>query len=280
MKAPPGALGAIVARTRQRIDAVRRRPPQQALGAEAARRSRSLAAALARPARVNVIAELKRRSPSRGAIRLDMDPAAVARAYARNGAAGLSVLTEGEFFGGSLEDLRAARSACALPVLRKDFVVDACQVWEAAAAGADAVLLIVACLDPRELAALLRECEAAGVEALVELHDRAELAEALDAGARLLGVNSRDLRSMQVSLDTAFALAPAIPDDVVAVAESGIRGGADVRRLREAGYDAFLVGEHLMQAPEPGEALRVLIEEATDTAATLQALHVRGEGRR
>ena len=149
-----------------------------------------------------------------------------------------------------------------LPVLRKDFVVDPYQVWEARAAGADAVLLIVAALDDRELRALLAETHAARLEALVEVHDRSELDRALGAEARLVGVNNRNLKTLEVSLETALDLAPRIPDEVVAVAESGIRQGGDVRRLRDAGYDAFLVGEHLMAAPDPGTALRDLIEGA------------------
>ena len=154
------------------------------------------------------------------------------------------------------------RAATALPVLRKDFVLDPWQVWEARAAGADAVLLIVAALTDAEIGGLLAVTREAGVDALVEVHDRAELDRALAAGSRIVGVNNRDLRTLAVSLDTALALAPAIPDDVVAVAESGLRSGRDLRRLRDAGYDAFLVGEHLMAAPDPGDALRQLLAAA------------------
>ena len=174
----------------------------------------------------------------------------------------LSVLTDEDFFGGHLSHLEAARAASGLPLLRKDFVVDAYQVWEARAAGADAVLLIVAALDDADLRALLAEARSAGLDALVEVHDRPELDRALDAGARVVGVNNRDLKTLSVTLETAISLSPHIPDDVVAVAESGIRTGPDIRRLRDAGYDAFLVGEHLMSAPEPGGALRALIEAA------------------
>jgi indole-3-glycerol phosphate synthase len=161
-----------------------------------------------------------------------------------------------------MEHLVEARAACSLPVLRKDFVVDPWQVWEARAAGADAVLLIVAALDDGALRDLLAVAGEAGLGALVEVHDRRELDRALAAGSRIVGVNNRDLRTLGVSLETSLALAPAIPDDVVAVAESGIGTGADVRRLREAGFDAFLVGEHLMTAPDPGTALERLLEEA------------------
>ena len=257
-------LDAILARTRERLAADRMRP---ALGPShpAVREAppvRPFAAALARPGRVNVIAEHKRRSPSRGAIREDLAPADVARRYETRGAAALSVLTDGPFFGGRMEHLVEARAACSLPVLRKDFVLDPWQVWEARAAGADAVLLIVAALGDAELRDLLAVAGEAGMGALVEVHDRGELGRALAAGSRIVGVNNRDLRTLAVSLDTSLALAPAIPDDVLAVAESGIRTGADVRRLREAGFDAFLVGEHLMAAPDPGEALFRLLEEA------------------
>jgi indole-3-glycerol phosphate synthase len=218
---------------------------------------------LARPGRINVVAEHKRRSPSRGAIREDLVPADVGRRYEAAGAAAISVLTDEAFFGGRMAHLEEVRAATALPVLRKDFVLDPWQVWEARAAGADAVLLIVAALTDADLGGLLAATREAGIDALVEVHDRGELDRALAAGSRIVGVNSRDLRTLAVSLDTAVGLAPAIPDDVVAVAESGIRTGADVRRLRDAGFDAFLVGEHLMAAPDPGEALRRLLEEAS-----------------
>jgi indole-3-glycerol phosphate synthase len=195
-------------------------------------------------------------------IREGLAPADVSRAYQAGGAVALSVLTEDAHFGGRLEDLSRARAATALPVLRKDFVIDPYQVWEAAAAGADAVLLIVAILADAELRALLASAAEASLDALVEVHDAAELARARDAGARVIGVNNRDLRSMRVRLETALELAPRLPAGVTAVAESGIRAAQDVRRLREAGYRAFLVGEHLMQAPEPGAALAALIREA------------------
>jgi indole-3-glycerol phosphate synthase len=259
-----GVLDAILAKTRERVAAEKVRRPLDASHRAVLEAPvvRPFAAALGRDGRLNVVAEHKRRSPSRGAIREDLAPADVARRYEAAGAAALSVLTDEAFFGGRLGHLEEARAATGLPALRKDFVLDPWQVWEARASGADAVLLIVAALDDEALAGLLGAARQAGIDALVEVHDRDELDRALAAGAGLVGVNSRDLRTLAVSLETALALAPAIPDDVVAVAESGIGTGQDVRRLRQAGFDAFLVGEHLMSAPDPGEALRRLLEEA------------------
>jgi indole-3-glycerol phosphate synthase len=264
---PGSVLDLILARTRERVAAERERRPLGASHA-AVRQAppvRPFAAALARPGRVNVVAEHKRRSPSRGAIREDLAPADVARRYEAAGAAAISVLTDEPFFGGRMAHLEEVRGATALPVLRKDFVLDPWQVWEARAAGADAVLLIVAALDDAALAGLLAAAREAGVDAFVEVHDRAELDRALTAGARIVGVNNRDLKTLAVSIETALALAPAIPDDVVAVAESGIRTGLALRRLRDAGFDAFLIGEHLMTAPDPGEALRRLVADAGGT---------------
>jgi indole-3-glycerol phosphate synthase len=260
-----GVLDTILARTRESIAREKARRPLDAghpdvSGAPAVR---PFAAALARPGAIRVIAEHKRRSPSRGAIREDLQPSDVARRYEAAGAAALSVLTDEPFFGGRLAHLTEARSATGLPALRKDFVVDPWQIAEARAAGADAVLLIVAALSDGELRKLLGEAAAIGFDALVEVHDGDELERALAADARLVGVNNRDLRTLAVSLETSLALAPRIPDAVVAVAESGIRSGADLRRLREAGFDACLVGEHLMAAPDPGAALRQLLEEAS-----------------
>jgi len=223
---------------------------------------RPFAAALGRPGAANVIAEHKRRSPSRGAIREDLDPVDVVRGYEKAGAAALSVLTDEPFFGGRVEHLVAARGATSLPILRKDFVVDPWQIWEARAAGADAVLLIVAALADDALQSLLATAGEAGMDALVEVHQRAELDRALAAGARIVGVNNRDLKTMEVSLETALSLAPAIPAGVVAVAESGIHDRDDLRRLRDAGFGAFLIGERLMGAPDPGQALRELLEES------------------
>jgi indole-3-glycerol phosphate synthase len=254
-------LDAILARTRERVAAEQDRRPLGFAHAAvvAAPAARPFAEEISRAGRVNVIAEHKRRSPSRGAIREDLLPADVARRYEAAGAAAISVLTDEAFFGGRMAHLVEVRAASGVPVLRKDFVLDPWQVWEARAAGADAVLLIVAALTDAELAGLLAVVREAGMDALVEVHDRGELDRALAAGARIVGVNNRDLKTLAVSLDTALALAPSIPDGVVAVAESGIRTGADLARLRDAGFDAFLVGEHLMSAPDPGQALRELV---------------------
>jgi indole-3-glycerol phosphate synthase len=259
-------LGEIVASTRARVHELRKGLPLDRILSMAPTPGarRSFSRALQREGRVNVIAEYKRRSPSRGVIRSDLQPVNAAQAYEAAGAVALSVLTEPEYFGGSVEDLQEARAATLLPCLRKDFVVDAYQVWESWIAGADALLLIVAALSDAELAMLLKTAAEASIEALVEVHDEEELRRAVGAGARIVGVNNRDLRSLEVSLETSLQLAPHIPDHVVAVAESGLRSGADLRRLRNLGYDAFLIGEHLMQAREPGRALEALLAAAGD----------------
>jgi indole-3-glycerol phosphate synthase len=205
-----------------------------------------------------VIAEVKRRSPSKGALAVDLDPAELAQAYSAGGAACLSVLTDEEFFGGSADDLAAARAACALPVLRKDFTVSALDVADARLMGADAVLLIAAALDPAELGELAALARELGLDALVEVHDELELGVALDLGADLVGVNQRDLVTFEVDTDRAVRLASAMPVEVVAVAESGIRGGADGRRLAAAGYHAVLVGEALVRSVDPAAAVTAL----------------------
>ncbi len=233
----------------------------EAVAAEAPAR-RPFGAALRRADRVNVIAEYKRRSPSRGAIREDLAPQDVARAYETAGAAALSVLTDETSFGGHLDHLTAARGATELPALRKDFIVDAYQIWEARAAGADAVLLIVTVLSDDDLKKLLAVAQAASLEVLVEVHDGEELDRALSAGAQIVGVNNRNLKTMEVRLETSRDLVPRLPKGIVKVAESGIKSGADIKRLREVGFDAFLIGEHLMQTKEPGSALAALIREA------------------
>jgi indole-3-glycerol phosphate synthase len=210
----------------------------------------------------NVIAECKRRSPARGVLRPDYRPDAIAAAYAEGGAAALSVLTEPAFFDGALEHLTSVRRAVRLPLLRKDFIVDEYQIVEARAAGASAVLLIVAALDDVALRTLLAASDRWGVAALVEVHDAPELQRALAAGATIIGVNNRNLRTLSVSLDTAFSVIDGIPESCIAVAESGLRTGGDLRRLRAAGYDAFLIGEGLMTAEDPGAALRLLLGDA------------------
>ncbi|HEV3054584.1 MAG TPA: indole-3-glycerol phosphate synthase TrpC [Solirubrobacteraceae bacterium] len=212
--------------------------------------------ALAQPGRLSVIAEHKRRSPSAGKIREDLTLEQVVTAYERGGAAALSVLTDQPSFGGSLDDLLAARAASTLPVLRKDFIVDRYQVRESAAAGADAILLIVAALTPAELAELHAEAADAGLEVLVEVHDSAELDRALDAGAEVIGINNRDLTTLKVDIERTFELIPRIPDGKVIVSESGLRSRAELDRLAEAGVDAVLIGEALMRSSDPEAALR------------------------
>src|ERR1700728_2397172 len=207
---------------------------------------------------VAVIAELKKASPSKGLIRADFRPAKLAKELEAAGAAALSVLTDEEFFQGSLGNLREASRATKIPCLRKDFIVDEFQLLEARANAADAVLLIVAALSSQELGALATGARQRGLDVLCEVHDEHELHRALDAGCDLIGVNTRDLRTFNVNPETAFRLADKFPADVLRVAESGIHSAEDVARLRAAGYEAFLVGESLMRAESPGDALREL----------------------
>jgi indole-3-glycerol phosphate synthase len=261
----PDLLAAIVAAT-ERMVAVRQETLPLAdierLAGRVTPRTGVFEAAIARAGdRPNVIAECKRRSPSRGVLRKDYDAAAIARSYDENGAAALSVLTEPSFFDGSLDHLKAVRGVTSLPLLRKDFVVSRYQILEARAAGADAILLIVAGLDRKALATLHADATAAGLDVLVEIHDLAELTVALDAGARIVGVNNRNLRTLEVNTEVSANAIERIPDGVVAVAESGLKTPDDLRRLRSAGYDAFLVGERFMAAQNPGRALAELIAE-------------------
>src|ERR1700688_17800 len=227
-------------------------------GVKQAQPVRDFAAALGRDA-LNVIAELKKASPSRGLIRADFDPVALAKTFEAAGAAALSVLTEEEFFQGDLKYMRDARAAVGVPVLRKDFIIDSWQVWEARATNADSFLLIVAGLSDSLLAELLLLGRELGMEALVEVHTREELTRALSAGARIIGVNNRDLRTLEVRIETSMELIAAIPDECVAVCESGLRTHEDLVRFREAGFDAFLIGEHLMAQLDPAAALRELL---------------------
>jgi indole-3-glycerol phosphate synthase len=209
--------------------------------------------------RVAVIAELKKASPSKGLIRAEFCVEELARELEAAGAAALSVLTNEEFFQGSLENLRMASAAVRIPCLRKDFIIDEFQLLEARANSADAVLLIVAALTNAELNRLALGARLHELDVLCEVHDEEELQRAVDAGCDLIGVNTRDLRTFKVDSETAFRLAERIPQNVVRVAESGIRSGEDIARLRTAGYQAFLIGESLMRAQRPGEALRALV---------------------
>lgn len=228
---------------------------ERAAGEPAARGFRD---ALGRGDQLAVISEIKRRSPSKGDLFADLDPAQLAGEYARGGAACLSVLTDSDHFGGSVADLQAARAACELPVLRKDFTVCELDVVDARSMGADCVLLIAAALDGRELIAFHQLAGEIGLDVLVEIHDEAELEVAIEAGATLVGVNQRDLVTFAVDHARAVRMAAAIPDDVVKVAESGVRDADDARALKAAGYRAVLVGETLVTAPDPAVALTSL----------------------
>ncbi|HVL59298.1 MAG TPA: indole-3-glycerol phosphate synthase TrpC [Burkholderiaceae bacterium] len=267
MKPPASILQRIVAIKREELAAARarcsdarmRRAAEQRGRTDGAPRGfeRSLRAAAAATGAA-VIAEAKRASPSKGVLREPFDPAAIARSYADAGAAALSVLTDHAFFGGSLADLVQARAACALPVLRKDFVIDRYQVDEARAHGADCILLIAAVLDDAQMRELERCAADHGIDVLIEVHDERELERALQLDSRLIGVNNRDLRSFEVDLGTTLRLLAQMPSDRLVVTESGILEPADVRRMRDAGVAAFLVGEAFMRAADPGAELRRL----------------------
>ena len=267
----PASLDSIVAATRQRISgrgtgSVHGSELRVLEDAAAAHMPRGFRRQLRRVAQggngVAVIAELKKASPSKGLIRADFRPSALARDLEQAGAAALSVLTDEQFFQGSLDYLRQASANSALPCLRKDFIVDEIQIVEARANRADAILLIVAALDQKELAALTAAARSHGLDVLCEAHDETELQRALDAGCDLIGINSRNLQTFEVNLETAFRLAEKVPAACVRVAESGIQSGVDIARLRSAGYEAFLIGERLMKAENPAEALADLMEEA------------------
>jgi indole-3-glycerol phosphate synthase len=261
-------LAQIVAATRRRVSAARRGADLRELERRAAVHTpRGFRRALESASGVAVIAELKKASPSKGMIRAEFDASALACELEGAGAAALSVLTDEEFFQGSLENLRLASASTQIPCLRKDFIVDEIQLVEARANSADAVLLIVAALEQAELVRLARAARGLRLDVLCEAHDEGELARALDAGCDLIGVNSRDLRTFQVNLETAFRLAEHIPAGVVKVAESGIKTGADIAHLRAAGYQAFLIGETVMAAAKPGEALRGLLAGAEAAVA-------------
>jgi indole-3-glycerol phosphate synthase len=254
----PGILAEIVDTKTAEVAALRAHAKELERAAATAPAPRDFRAALAPRDRVSLIAEIKRRSPGAGAIRPDLDPADLARSYARAGAAALSVLTDREYFGGSLTDLAAAKAATALPVLRKDFTLDPLQVLEARAAGADAVLLIVRILSDAALMSLHAEAKTLGLSVLVEVHDRAELGRALAVGADIIGINNRDLATFRADLSTTLDLLEDVPEDVLVVSESGIRGPRDAAFLADGGVDAILVGETLLRAPDPQSMARSL----------------------
>jgi indole-3-glycerol phosphate synthase len=258
----PVSLDQIVNLTREKVTAAKRSADLRELERRAEQHvPRGFRRALEEKSKagIAVIAELKKASPSKGLIRAEFCVEELAQELEAAGAAALSVLTDEEFFQGSLENLRNASAAVKAPCLRKDFIVDEFQLLEARAHSADAVLLIVAALTQTELTALALGARSRELDVLCEVHDESELQRALDAGCDLIGVNTRDLRTFKVDPETAFRLAELLPKNVVRVAESGIRSGEDIARLREAGYQAFLIGETLMRAERPGEALRALV---------------------
>lgn len=260
--APPDLLEAIVAATRTRVAAAIARESRVQLerrALAATPNAAAFAARLARPAGVNVIAECKRRSPSRGVLRSAYDPVAIASAYERAGAAAISVLTEPGFFDGALDHLVGVRAAVGIPVLRKDFMVHEYQLLEARAAGADAILLIVAALTDGELRAMASAARDLGLAALVEVHSLEECDRALAAGASIVGVNNRNLRTLQVDLDASRTIAARIPPGVLGVSESGLKTRDDLQAMQALGYGAFLMGERFMVDSDPGAALAGLL---------------------
>jgi indole-3-glycerol phosphate synthase len=258
----PDLLRTIVAATRRIVETRRAQEPLAAVERRAASASPGgdrFEAALGARDRVNVIAECKRRSPSKGVLASAYDPVRIAIQYEQGGAAAISVLTEPTFFDGSLAHLAAVREAVDLPLLRKDFIVDEYQLFEARAIGADAVLLIVAALDQSELIALQRRAWQLGLATLVEVHDERELMRAVDAGARIIGVNNRNLRTLAVDVDASGRLAARLPKTVIGVSESGLKVREELERLAGAGYRAFLIGERFMTDPDPAAAIRDLV---------------------
>jgi indole-3-glycerol phosphate synthase len=261
----PDVLAAIVAATRTRVHEARRATPLdevQRAGAWWHPRRAAFLEALCAVDRLPIIAECKRRSPSRGVLRAAYDPVAIARGYEAADAAAISVLTEPGFFDGDLRHLRAVRDAVSAPLLRKDFIVDAYQLHEAVAHGADAVLLIVAALDDGALRDLREQAEALHLAVLVETHSENEVRRALDTGATLIGVNNRNLRTLEVDIELSARVAAWLPDSIITVSESGLRHPAEVHRLRTLGYRAFLMGERFMTTPDPGASLRAFLREA------------------
>ena len=261
MNAAPDLLRTIVVATRRIVETRRQREPLGTLELRAASASPGgwrFETALGAPDRVNVIAECKRRSPSRGVLAAQYDPVYIAGQYEHGGAAAISVLTEPTFFDGALEHLMAVRARVGLPLLRKDFIVDEYQLFEARAAGADAVLLIVAALEQGDLVALQTKAWELGLATLVEVHDEEELARAVDSGARVIGVNNRNLRTLIVDVEASDRLAARMPRSVIAVSESGLKSREELDRLAAAGYRAFLIGERFMTDADPAGAIRSL----------------------
>ena len=259
----PDLLAAIVAATRRAVEFRASRVPLAAMERRATLVEPTLhgfKTAIERHDRINVIAECKHRSPSKGVLTGAYHPAEIARSYDRGGAAAISVLTEPAFFDGNLDHLTAVRMVTSLPILRKDFILDRYQILEARAAGASAILLIVSAVRPTDLEDLHLIATDAGLDVLVEVHDLLEIQIALEAGASIIGVNNRNLRTLEVDTEVSLRAIESVPDDATAVAESGLKTSDDLRRLRRAGYDAFLVGESLMAAGDPGAALSDLLE--------------------
>jgi indole-3-glycerol phosphate synthase len=266
----PDLLEAIVAATRARVEAARAREPRASLERRAVSRTpdgAGFASRLSRSGSINVIAECKRRSPSRGVLRAAYDPVSIAAGYEKAGAAAISVLTEPGFFDGSLDHLAAVREAVRVPLLRKDFIVDEYQLLEARAAGADAILLIVAALEDRQLAALSTAARDLGLAALVEVHNVDECRRAMAAGAGIIGVNNRNLRTLQVDLHASRDVAGVLPANAIGISESGLKTSADLQAMQALGYRAFLMGERFMIEPDPGAALAGLIESLDTTLA-------------
>jgi indole-3-glycerol phosphate synthase len=270
----PASLDSILSATRKRVSESRRSADFRTLERKAAEHTpRGFRESLRRTSASGpaIIAELKKASPSKGLIRADFRPPQLAQQLERGGAAALSVLTDEEFFQGSLDYLEQASAASALPCLRKDFMVDEFQFLEARAYRADAILLIVAALDQKTLLSFTQSAQQHNLDVLCEVHDEIELQRSLDAGCDLIGVNSRNLKTFEVNLATALRLADKLPSNAVRVAESGIHSGTDIAKLRAAGYDAFLIGESLMRAQHPGNELAELLEEAQVELASSKA---------
>ena len=263
MNTTPDLLEAIVAATRTRVESAKQREPRTSLERRAMSKTpqgKAFADRLSRAGSINVIAECKRRSPSRGVLRAAYDPVTIAKGYEQGGAAAISVLTEPGFFDGSLEHLAAVRDVVRIPLLRKDFIVDDYQLLEARAAGADAVLLIVSALSDADLVSLSKAAGDLGLAALVEVHSVDECRRAAAAGAKIIGVNNRNLRTLEVDLNASRDIAAVLPKSAIGISESGLKTSADLQTMKGLGYQAFLIGERFMIEPDPGAALRGLIE--------------------